>query len=113
MPFTSTHTVRYVHPDGDDRNDGHSWSSAKKSILSAYDALPWDGGTIYFAPRSLIAPEGDAPQGLWFFGPDEAARPGPGWRLHKNLLLSGVGGNNHGSPAINPAADLLGFNPSA
>lgn len=114
MPFNQN--LRYVHPEGCDTNDGLTWLSAKRTILSAYDSLPVDpaderwGGTIYFASGSRITRE-EEPGGLWLTS--SATLPSPRWRYAKRFTLCGVGGDTQTSvpPGI-PAARLVGYDVS-
>lgn len=61
--------LQFVHNQGNDVNDGLSWESAKATIVSAYDALPTSGGTIYCGGGVALADE--VIQGLWLVGPTD------------------------------------------
>jgi len=58
-------TVRYVHRNGNDANDGLSWETAKRTVRAAYQALPQfpEGGTIRVGGSRVEAGAGG---GLWF-----------------------------------------------
>lgn len=49
-------TTLYVHPSGDDGNDGAGWTSAKATLAAASVALPSTGGEIIFA-GTLVGPQ--------------------------------------------------------
>jgi hypothetical protein len=90
--------VRYVHPAGNDANDGKRWETAKATILAAYDDLadlppPGDQspglGTIYIHDGCYVG--GEVPsQGIWLYGED--TYPGAGWRQFRPTRFIGVGG---------------------
>jgi hypothetical protein len=99
--------ILYVSPDGDDDDDGLSWGEAKLTILSAYDALPSSGGTIYLGGAGVAVGGAVANQGLWLIGPNDPsfASPPTGWRQQKRLRVVGVGvgsnaSNSLGGPAV-------------
>jgi hypothetical protein len=105
-PVTAT-GIQYVHPTGNDANDGFSWGSAKLTILSAFDALPASGGTIYLGGAGVAVGGAVASQGLWFIGPNDPsfASPPTGWRQQKRLRVVGTGigsnaSNSLGGPAV-------------
>ncbi len=82
--------VIYVHPDGDDNNDGDTWGTAKETLCAGYDALPSAGGTVYVAHGSDIGGSG-----LLICGPSDPnyASPLAGWRQQKTAVcIVGVGG---------------------
>jgi hypothetical protein len=101
----SAPTTRYVSPTGDDTNDGLSWDTAVKTILTAYDSLDEAGGTIYIAEGSWVAPDpGEDPpeegfetvanQGIWIMGAADPQydHPPAGWRRNKyRVQFIGVG----------------------
>jgi hypothetical protein len=115
-------SIRFVRPApyGDDRHDGKSWTSAKETILAAYDDIPESGGggTIYIAHQSKIGR--DIKDGIWIVGNSDPifATLGVayshfdssrdmsvdkhgnlhtelrGWRKEKKVLFKGVGGGS-------------------
>lgn len=102
--------VQYVHPSGNDSNDGLSWATPKKYILSAYDALPTAGGTIYIADQSNVGGE-VANQGIWIIGPfdPDFASPPAGWRQQKIVEFIGRGSATRDIHLLGqPAARILG-----
>jgi hypothetical protein len=88
--------VRYVHPAGNDENDGKRWETAKATVLAAYDDLATGHtvGTIYIHDGSYVGGEVSS-QGIWLYSEDTF--PGVGWRAFKNTRFIGVGGLPPGS----------------
>lgn len=82
--------IYYVHPLGDDANDGKSWSTAKETILGAYDAVS-SGGLINIYHGSHVGGE-VAQQGIWIIGPNDVnwASPPSGWRQQKAVVFQGI-----------------------
>lgn len=103
--------VQYVHPDGDNSAPGGSWGSAKKDVVSAYDALPASGGQIYVSSGAYIDSV-NTTRGLWLMGTSDPNYNGgsmpAGWRLAKRLVLTGVNTNAHHAGARFPQALLNG-----
>ena len=58
--------IQYVSPHGSDSNDGLSWGKAKSTVVAAYNALPSDGGTIYFTTGARAHPIANC--GIWIMG---------------------------------------------
>ena len=81
--------VRYAHPDGNNANDGLTWGTAKKDVVSAYDALD-SGGTINAAQGTLMDSV-ITDRGLWVVGPNDPnyGSPPTGWRQQKPFTLVG------------------------
>lgn len=95
--------IQYVHPSGSNSNDGYTWGSAKADVVSAYDALPSGGGTIYIADLSYWDSV-NTDRGLWLLGANDpgynGGSPTGGWRVRKKCAFIGVNGpsnasNNH------------------
>ena len=89
----SLSAVRYVHPSGDDADDGLTWGTAKGTIMGAYDALGGGGGDIYIADQSEVGGE-IAGQGIQIAGAqdpnfasmDTDSGSYPGWRKTKQYV---------------------------
>lgn len=108
--FGAPGAVQYVKSDtGNDTNDGLSWTSAKRTLLAAYDALPATGGRILFSDNAWVG--GEVPnQGLWVMGVGDPGWPTlrPGFRAPKAVHWVGVSGRSQvqfGAPA---AARIIG-----
>jgi hypothetical protein len=103
--------VRYAKPDGDNANDGLTWDSAKKDVVSAYDALPAAGGTIYMA-TGTYADSVNTDRGLWLLNAQDpgynGGSPAGGWRVGKPIHLIGVGGGAHVSNGWARSPQMLG-----
>lgn len=68
FPSSVNRNIRYVHPNGSDSNAGTTWQQPLKYIKTAWDQLAaLDGGTIYVADESVIAPNTNAVSGLHIF----------------------------------------------
>ena len=108
--------VRYAHPSGSNGNDGLTWGTAKKDVVSAYDALPAAGGDICVAPNTYMDSV-NTDRGLWLLNPDDPSYNGsspslPGWRVGKPINLIGVGGGGHVSNAWERYPWGLGLGPA-
>jgi len=81
--------MQYVAFTGDDKNDGLSWGTAKKTVMAGYDALPINGGTILImqGPGTFdgIAATSTPGQGIWIMPTTDPnySNPPPGWRHAK------------------------------
>lgn len=91
--------VQRVAPDGDDKADGRTWQTAKKTLQAAVDALP-DGGEVW-AAAGRYAPSGDGnavatlPPFVSLYGGfagTETERSARDWRTNPSVI---DGGGNH------------------
>jgi hypothetical protein len=102
--------LQFVAPEGNDRNSGLSWGSAKLTIMAAYDALPAAGGTVFISSRSteLVAATSTAGQGIWIMGPADPnyANPPSGWRKAKPVSFVGVSGGTSDQQGHIPATPI-------
>jgi hypothetical protein len=105
--------IRYAHPEGNNANDGLTWGTAKRDVVSAYDALPAVlGGDICVAPNTYMDSV-NTDRGLWLLNQDDPSYNGgsptlPGWRVGKPINLIGVGGGGHVSNAWERGVPILG-----
>jgi hypothetical protein len=95
----------FVHPEGNDSNDGRSWWTAKRTILSAYDAI--GAGEIHIADGSSVGGEVEN-QGIWITNDAALRGPGTGWRPHKHVHFIGIGQSV--AQFGNAAAAIIGGN---
>lgn len=109
VPSSASLPVRYAAPWGDDSNDGKSWGTPKLHVMKAYDALPANGGTVYFTDNTQCDTATDT--GIWIAGvgdPNYASLPA-GWRQAKACNFIGVGNTTAGGGfGRQPQATLLG-----
>lgn len=86
-------TELYASPAGSNANDGTTWATAKKTVASAYDALPSTGGTIYFEDNTKWS-DGTEGGGLVDLNPmwvtARSLTAPSGWRLAKAARCVGV-----------------------
>ncbi len=98
----------YVSVGGQDTADGRSWDTAKESLMSCYDSLSDDGGTIFFSDGGVYSgsqvqacTKNDPPGcGIWIMGKKDPnyAHPPRGWRRAKHTIsFVGVGGSSFGA----------------
>lgn len=104
--------VTYAHPSGDNANDGLTWGTAKKDVVSAYDALPSTGGQVLIAD-STYWDSVNTDRGLWLLGSDDpgysGGSPTGGWRVRKRCAFIGVGGAmSTGNSHLGPQCFVLG-----
>ena len=88
------------------------WSIAKEDVMSCYDALPRNGGSIYFtdggspsAPIPLCKATDPQGCGIWVMGALDPnySNPPPGWRHRKGAVnFVGVGGSCAFAFALTP-----------
>jgi hypothetical protein len=79
--------AQYVTANGNDSNDGKSWSTAKATIYAAIEALPGGSsttvgtGTVYVGGGNVPVGGPVANQGIWLMGANDPnfASPPPGW----------------------------------
>lgn len=89
--------IRYVHPNGNDSDDGLTWATPKETILGAYDSLGSSSGTIYIASLSHVGGEVQG-QGIWLAASGDpnigsmsfSSGSYPGWRKSKAVKFVGV-----------------------
>lgn len=110
-PAVST-LVLYASPNGSNSNDGKSWFTPKLTVLGAYDALPSDGGTIYYESGCEFCngTEGGGvsnTQGIWLV--DGPIVP-TGWRKYKTVSIIGMPQDTAGGFNTSGMAEL-GINP--
>jgi hypothetical protein len=86
----------YVHPLGDDSNDGFSWDTAKKTVIAAYDDIP--SGDIFIGNHMnrdgrIVAPtvHPDAAAGIWITEDRDVIDRDPHWRWPKPVRFIGSG----------------------
>lgn len=112
VPSAANFAERYVHPSGDDANDGRRWETAKRTILAAYDSLselPAAGAiaNIYIHDGSYVGGE-VASQGIWLWTDRGDGDPGTGWRVYRPCRFIGVGGFTSGIGGPNKASIYQG-----
>lgn len=103
--------IRYVHPAGDDNNDGKRWETAKATVLGAWDSLdnsdPSAVREIYIYHNSYVG--GEVPsQGIWLYADRGEGDPGNGWREFRPTRFIGVSGYSSGSFIENKAVINFG-----
>jgi hypothetical protein len=106
-PLCAQTTIEYVSLFGSDLNDGLTWSTAKRNIMSAYDALPSTGGTIYFSQG--VSATSTPGCGIWILGVRDSAykNPPPCWRKDKGVAFIGVADKTSQPNGHLPAAGIL------
>jgi hypothetical protein len=98
----------YAATGGHEASDGSTWSTAKDSLMSCYDSLSEDGGTIFFTDDGMYSgsqlracAKNDPPGcGIWIMGKKDPnfAHPPRGWRRAKRTIsFIGVGGTSFGA----------------
>ena len=104
MPkMPETYAVRFVSAEGNDTNDGLSWTSAKHTIYGALVSLPGGGmrtagsGTVSVGPGGASSPTPGG--GIWLMGPNDPnfASPPPGWLKCNGCTLNIIGVGNYPS----------------
>jgi hypothetical protein len=105
---TGIDQVRYAHPNGNNANDGLTWGTAKKDVVSAYDALT-SPGTIFVASLTYWDSL-NTDRGLWLLGPGDPGYSSPpvGWRVRKTCSIIGVGDTHTGNAHYGTASLVLG-----
>jgi hypothetical protein len=100
--------ICYAATGGEETADGSSWDTAKDSLMSCYDSLGEDGGTIFFSDGGVYSgsqlracKKSDPPGcGIWILGKKDPnfVHPPRGWRRAKrSISFVGVGGNSFGA----------------